>query len=162
VSDGAIAALVTGAITITTMVVGFLTLWIKLKYGVDKVEEAATKVKVVEAKVDDNTALTKAGTKAAATNALTAANTAADAKVAAITAANNTQDLISQLNGGLDHKVHATATSHFDTLSAAVQAHAEQDDKNMTEIRQALGELRDRITIASPKTVEKPSEGASK
>lgn len=46
-SDSAIATIVSGAITITTMVVGFFTMWVKLKYG--------------EKKIDDNTAITKDG-----------------------------------------------------------------------------------------------------
>lgn len=57
-SDVSVASAVTGLVTITTMVIGFLTLWVKLKYGVDKADEAARVAKVVEDKVDDNTAIT--------------------------------------------------------------------------------------------------------
>lgn len=81
-SDAAITAIVSGLITITTMVIGFLTLWVKLKYGADKAEEAsehaaravvkaeeaAVKAICVEDKIDANTALT-AEVKDAATKA---------------------------------------------------------------------------------------------
>ncbi len=40
-SDAAIAQVVAGLITITTVVVGFLTLWVKLKYGADQAKVAA-------------------------------------------------------------------------------------------------------------------------
>lgn len=70
-SDATIVTVVTGIVTVTTMVVGFLTLWLKLKYGVDKAEQAATKAEhaatkaaskaeVVEGKLDANTATTNA------------------------------------------------------------------------------------------------------
>ena len=73
-SDAAVSIVVTGVITLTTMVIGFLTLWIKLRYGVGKVEEVSVKAdeaavkaaeavvvaKGVEAKIDDNTAKTEA------------------------------------------------------------------------------------------------------
>lgn len=52
-SDAAIASIVTGVVTIATMVVGFLTMMVKLKYGVDQVE-------AVSGKVDVNTAITTA------------------------------------------------------------------------------------------------------
>ena len=51
-SDAAIANIVTGVVTVATIVSGFLTLWAKLKYGVHKVEETS-------AKVDVNTQLTE-------------------------------------------------------------------------------------------------------
>lgn len=74
-TDVGMASLVTGLITITGMIVGFLTLWAKLKYGVEKAEEAATKVKAVEDKIDENTSLTRTATTAA-TNAAVNAKTA--------------------------------------------------------------------------------------
>lgn len=69
-SDAAIATIAAAAVTITTMVIGFLSLWVKLKYGVqqvkeasDKAEEAARaaseKAKTVEEKLDANTNTTK-------------------------------------------------------------------------------------------------------
>lgn len=50
-SDAAIASIVTGLVTVTTLIVGFLTLWVKLRYG-----ESATR-KVGE-KVEENTEIT--------------------------------------------------------------------------------------------------------
>lgn len=47
-SDAAIANLITGVVTITTTVIAFLTLWLKLKYG----------VKEVGGKIDHNTTIT--------------------------------------------------------------------------------------------------------
>jgi DNA repair ATPase RecN len=52
-SDAAMASLVTGSVTIVTLVIGFLTLWIKLKYGVVKAEEAANNAQRVEGKIDN-------------------------------------------------------------------------------------------------------------
>lgn len=60
-SDAAITAITTVAacvVTVTTLVVGFLTLWLKMRYGAEKAEEAAAKAKVVEAKLDANTLTT--------------------------------------------------------------------------------------------------------
>lgn len=62
-SEAAIATIVGGCITITTMIIGFLTLWLKLKYGIEKAETAATtaaqvatrRADVVENKLDHNT-----------------------------------------------------------------------------------------------------------
>lgn len=64
-SDAAIPVIVTGLVTITTVVVGFLTTWVKLKYGVDKAEEAATKAAQVEEKIDENTVISTAAKNAA-------------------------------------------------------------------------------------------------
>ncbi len=60
-SDAAISSLVTGLITVTTMVVGFLTLWVKLRYGTQMAEKAASKAAEVEDKIDANTVLTVKG-----------------------------------------------------------------------------------------------------
>lgn len=51
-SDAAIASIVTGFVTVMLSLIGFLTLWAKLKYGEKKVEAVSTKI-------DANTALTK-------------------------------------------------------------------------------------------------------
>lgn len=58
-SDAAIASVVTGLVTVVTLITGFLTLWVKLRYGVEKAEEAATKAKLVEHKIDTNTQITE-------------------------------------------------------------------------------------------------------
>lgn len=57
-SDGAVTSIVTGIVTIATMLLGFATLWIKLRYGAEQAEEAAVKAKAVEKKLDANTATT--------------------------------------------------------------------------------------------------------
>lgn len=58
-NDAAIANVVTGLVTITTLVVGFLTLWVKLRYGAEQAEKAARKADVVERKIDYNTTKTE-------------------------------------------------------------------------------------------------------
>lgn len=73
-SDAAVASIVTGLVTMTTMIVGFLTMWLKLRYGAEKAAEAAVKAGVLEAKVDHNTSLTtdvKEAASAAANHAAT-------------------------------------------------------------------------------------------
>lgn len=52
-------------VQVVLTVIGFLTLWVKIKYGVDKAEEAATNAKVVEGKIDNNTAITTKAKNAA-------------------------------------------------------------------------------------------------
>lgn len=65
-SDSAITTIVSGVITVVITVVGFLTLWVKLKYGESKATEAAVKAEAavakattVEDKIDDNTNITR-------------------------------------------------------------------------------------------------------
>jgi uncharacterized coiled-coil protein SlyX len=53
-SDATATSLITGMVTITTMIVGFLTLWAKLRYGADKAEQAADNASRVEGKLDAN------------------------------------------------------------------------------------------------------------
>jgi hypothetical protein len=89
-------------------------------------------------KIDTNIALTKAGTEA----------TVEHAKVAAVTAtaaAEKASEMSNRLNGALDDKVRCIVKEYVDPLVAKFNSHIEQDDKNMREIRDALGELRDRI-----------------
>lgn len=106
------------------MITGFLTLWVKLRYG-------------VETKIDTNTQMTKAGTTAAAVNAKAA-------QQAAQLASNKADILVSKLNGDMDDRIRSIVSEHTDHLVTMFKAHSEQDDKNMAEIRRALGELRDR------------------
>ena len=134
-SDAGIASIVTGIVTITTIIAGFLTLWIKLRYGVLKAEEAATKAQVVETKIDNNTKITKEGVEAAANNAQAAAD-AANASAA------KTDALSEQLNGKLEARITAIVKEYTEPLVVMFRVHSEQDDKNMMEIRRALGELR--------------------
>lgn len=91
-SDGAVVAIVTGCVSIVATIVAFLTLWVKLKYGVEKTV-------AVETKLDANTALTKAGTDAAAGAAAKAERKAEEAvlKVEAVDDKANT--IVHQTNG---------------------------------------------------------------
>ena len=68
-SDAAVTVLVSGLVQVMVLVMGFLTLWVKLKYGVEEARDAAgkaeksailaaAKVEDVEAKLAANTAMT--------------------------------------------------------------------------------------------------------
>ncbi len=66
-----VTAIVAGVVNIAGMIIGFLTLWLKIKYGAEKAEAAVTKAEaavVTQAalgkKIDDNTKITKAGVEA--------------------------------------------------------------------------------------------------
>ena len=98
-SDAAITVIVAGILQLATIVAGFLTIWVKLRYGVEKAEEAATKAQTVEKKIDANTAITKGGVAAAVTSAKVAAVAAAEAKVA-------TDTIHEKLNGRLDKAIN--------------------------------------------------------
>ncbi len=84
-SEGAITTIVTGAVTIATLICGVITLW--LKSGVNA------------RKIDENTAATVAGADAATSNAKLAATTAAEAKT---TARETKEAVVGKLNGGID------------------------------------------------------------
>ena len=116
-SDAAITTIVTGLVTIVTLVCGVVTLWIKLK---------------------ENTKITEMGAVAATRNAITAASVAE-------TVSKKTDLLIEQINGKLEERITTIVKVHTEPIITLIHQHADQDDKNMTEIRQALGELRDRI-----------------
>lgn len=131
-SDAAIANLVTGVVTIVTLIIGFLTLWIKLRYGVEH------KANEIEKKVEENTAVTKE-------SQVQAIRSAKSAVVAATQAAERTDAIAQQLNGKLDEKIMAIVKLHLEPVYAMIKAHIEQDDKNMREIRQTITELRDLV-----------------
>lgn len=59
-SDAAVTTVVVGVINVVGLVIGFLTMWVKLRYAGNKAEEAAEKAIVVERKLDDNTTTTDA------------------------------------------------------------------------------------------------------
>lgn len=126
-SDAAVATIVSGFVTVTTMVVGFLTLWVKLRYGTQMAETAAAKAAVVEGKLDDNTNLTRAGTAAAASNAKAAEQAATEAKSTAET-------ISKKLNGGIESTIEAAIAP----IRAAFIEHAASDERNMAEIRAAM------------------------
>ena len=72
-SDAAVTSIVTGVITIASMLIGFMTLWVKVRYGIDKAEAAsveATKQAIVKAtdvekKIDNNTVISTSARDAA-------------------------------------------------------------------------------------------------
>ena len=137
-SDAAIASIVTGIVTMTTIVVGFLTLWLKLRYGEGKTEALAKKAEVVENKIDNNTLLTKAAGTAAVQNAHNAAVAANETKEAT----QNIADTISKkLNGGLDHAIETV----IKPIREALQEHVEHNNRNMNELRAALEDLKRRV-----------------
>lgn len=103
-SDGAVTVVVAGVVQIVVLIVGFLTLWVKLRFDSNKVEEVSKKTEVVERKLDNNTALTKAGTEAAAKSAIVAVESAARAQIATESMA---ETLTSKLNGGIDSAIAA-------------------------------------------------------
>jgi len=117
-SDAAIANLVTGLVTIGGMVVGFLTLWVKLKYGVEQAEEAARKTQAVEHKIDTNTRLTQSGADQATKTAAIAAETAAQTKDAVEDMA---ASISKKLNGGLD----AAISQAVDPVKAVLNDHGQ-------------------------------------
>lgn len=64
-SDAAITTIVTGVITIATIVGTWITMWLKLRYGLERGEEIARKAVEVEHKVDQNTQITSIAKDAA-------------------------------------------------------------------------------------------------
>lgn len=123
-SDAAVATIVTGLVTIVTTVCGVMTLWLKLKENTKK--------------LDKNTEITKEGTAVVVESAIAAADRAS-------VASDKADRLLEHLNGKLEDKITRIVKSHTEPIIAVMSAHAQQDDKNMAEIREALGELRDRI-----------------
>lgn len=127
-SDAAITTIVTGVVTVATLVTGFLTLWVKLKY------ELAAKSAAVEKKIDTNTVITRAGTAAAATHAKAAASAVSEVK--------ETAEVINRkLNGGLDSAIETSIAP----LRSKLDDHIRQDEECMYEIRATLNDLRERL-----------------
>lgn len=73
-SDAAVAAVVTGVVTVTTMVVGFLTLWVKLKYGVEITKEASEHAKKVTVKAEESVKKAEESAKKAEESVITVSN----------------------------------------------------------------------------------------
>lgn len=90
-------------------------------------------------KVDENTKLTREGSARAVTNAAVAADAASGAKIAAESLAKN---LDRKLNGELDARIEAAVKAGVDTVLAALTEHTNQDEQNMSEIRNALIKLK--------------------
>lgn len=130
-SDAAIANVVTGLVTVTVTVIGFLTLWVKLRYGAERAD-------IVEKKIDNNTAITSAGTAAATKSANKAEVTADRARVAAET-------ITEMLNGGFDDRIAKIVRDYTEPLANSFKAHNEQDQRNMETITASIKELADKI-----------------
>lgn len=126
-TDATIANIVTATVTIVTMVVGFLTLWVKLKYGEEKVQK-------VEDKLDDNTRVTRVG------NALTESSAKAAATHAA-TAAAKAEALSSQLNGKLEERMGALIKQQLEPIIDMLKDHVVKDETSFAEVKEHLGKL---------------------
>jgi hypothetical protein len=115
-SDTTVANLVTGAVTIVTMLIGLLSLWLRLRYDVRNVAK----------KVDANTAMTSAGVKVAASAAKAAKEVAVEAK-------NTVEGISKKLNGGLEETISAIVSPVRTTLEA--------HDQNLEEVKQKFDGL---------------------
>lgn len=125
-SDSAIFTICGAVIQVALIVVGFLTLWVKLKYGAEKAEQ-------IEGKIDDNTHITRTQTKAAT--------------AAAVAAAKKADEVNAKLNGGVDDAIRKA----IEPVSRALADHAETDEKNMAGILRAIGELSAKVESLAPK-----------
>lgn len=108
VSEGSIVNIVTAIVTLGLATIAYLTLLAKLRYGVLQAETAATKAKVVEAKIDNNTLITKQGTSAAA--------------VAATKAATKADEVVKQMNGAMDERIQRIVRQEVREALADFQA----------------------------------------
>jgi hypothetical protein len=115
VSDAAITTIVSGAVTITLAVIGYLDMRSKLKRGNAQAEKAAEKAelavgqaKAVEDKIDANTAITK--------------------------------KIDGQTNGGLDDRFadHAARITALETKIVSVDAKQDSLGKNMDSTRHEM------------------------
>ena len=127
-SDASITSIVTGVVTVTTLIIGVITLLIKQR--------------TTDIKLDKNTELTKYGTAQALKNAQVASVAVNEAKEAAKYASEN---LVQILNGSLDDRMRSIVKEHTEPIIKAFADHNEQDDRNMKEIRQSLVELKECI-----------------
>ena len=148
-SDAAVSSLVYAIITIVGMIVGFLTLWVKLKYGVAKAEEAATKATVVENKLDENTRLTKDGTTAAATAAARAETAATGAITAAVSASQENAEKLHIL-----HKIEEQTNGAAESLRALVAALADRVKKLEEYNRDSAHRVLDAVNAMHLKLME--------
>ena len=121
-SDAAITAIVTGTVTVLGQFIGFLIIWVKLKYGVDKAVEVSEKTDAVEAKLDDNTHITREAKEAA--NAMKAHSDACAADIARLT------DLISDHAGRI-----ASLEGQMSRMVSTVEITAKSIDSTRHEMR---------------------------
>ena len=133
-SDAAIATVITGLVTVTTIVIGFLTMWVKVKYGNDQTRRMAERTESVESKIDDNTRITQAGARSAVINAQAASNAAISAKEATDTLSENVNR---KLNGGLDHAIN----SALEPIKRLLEDH----DEERKDIRSIVETLKQQV-----------------
>ena len=144
-SDAAVVAVVTGLVTITTMVTGFLTLWVKLKYGVRVSEEASESAKlavvkadetasIVGTKIDHNTAMT-AETKEAATKANEHAVACNDERVKILKMIAGNESRINSIEGDMS------------TLKVLVEALSKSVDSTRHEMRGHLQSVVNKLDL---------------
>lgn len=126
-SDAAISSIVAGVLTLATMVIGFLTLWLKVKYGVDRVN-------AVEGKIDHNTNLTTQ-----------AADAAAKASEHALTCDEERAKLLRVLN---DHDTRIAALeAQIGAIRTSVDAVSRNIDSTRHEMRGHLQTLTSKLDI---------------
>lgn len=167
-----VASIVTGFVTVATMVVGLFTLWIKLKYEkrtstetiLKGQQEAHEQVKQVVAQAQDslnenvriNTEVTKAGIKVAARDNTAAVVAATDAKAVV-------EVVAKKLNGGLEHAIDkavepikVTLQEHQMVITELMEEHA----KNMAEVQKQFREMSDYIHRRNHEILDKFSNTA--
>ena len=140
-SDAATASIMTGIVTITGLVVGFLTIYVRLKYGEKRSEDRASalekKTDDVSKKVDNNTVITKAVSVVAAKNAKVAAEAAIIAAETTKEINEHTREISGKLNGGVDSAIRTI----INPVQKALEEHAAQDDKALMEAHTKIDEL---------------------
>lgn len=131
-SDAAITAICAGAANIFIALLGFLTLWVKLKYGTQKAaERAAENAAVVEKKLDANTLVTTETKEAVSNGALSsyeARFTEHDARIAAlevkVDAVSKNVDTVSKNVDSTRHELRGslqTVMNKLDLMAARAQ-----------------------------------------
>ncbi len=140
-SDAGIAIIATGVANAVAMIVGFLTLWIKLRYGAEKAEATATDV---AKKLDVNTALTR--------KAEASAMVAADkAEASTIHKVDLLHDIQTHVNGG----VSAAIRQVFGEFQAELKKHQDSDDVKMADIFAAIQNNTNKLHTLSSSLGEK-------
>ncbi len=143
-SDAAILSIVSSIITVIPMIVGFLTLWVKLRYGVEQATAAKENTDGVKGQIDDNTAVTKAGLVVAATNAQAAVGAATEAHAAVEQMG---KQLSKKLNGGIDSAIAGAV----DPIRVALAEHAARVDGLEKYIHDRNHDLLDALHTQSTK-----------
>jgi len=136
-SDAAVATIVSGAITITGMIIGFFTMLIKLKNASKQVED----------KIDANTEITQAGTDAAASNAKEAVH-------AANSVAITTSSIDKKLNGGL----HKAINDAIDPIKGKMEVLEKYVHQRNHDVLDGMQLLSTQMTLLARKLEEKDEQ----